>query len=192
MERSQSKYFHTAEKMDEALLELLDKHEFEFITVKAICEKAHVSRSTFYLHYETLDDILRETTEYVMKKFISYFSSAADVLNCIDSTSLENLFLVDQQRIISYLTFVKENQRLLRTVLRRYKTLQMDNVYDGWFQSLFSPILSRFGVPMKEHEYIIRFYLNGITAITEEWLKGNCSDSMEFISSLISKLVKVK
>ena len=51
MNRSESKYFATAARMDEAFLELLEEKDFAYITVKEICEKAGVNRSTFYLHY---------------------------------------------------------------------------------------------------------------------------------------------
>ena len=52
MNKSESKYFNTALLMDEALLLLLEKKEYEFITVTEICEKAGVNRSTFYIHYQ--------------------------------------------------------------------------------------------------------------------------------------------
>ena len=44
--------------MDEAFLSLLEKKDFEYITVKEICAAAGVNLSTFYLHYETLGDLL--------------------------------------------------------------------------------------------------------------------------------------
>ena len=37
MKKSESKYYNTALLMDEALLFLLEKKDFEFITVKEIC-----------------------------------------------------------------------------------------------------------------------------------------------------------
>ena len=59
MNKSESKYFHTALRMNEALISLLEKKDLEFITVKEICETAGVNRSTFYLHYETISDLMR-------------------------------------------------------------------------------------------------------------------------------------
>lgn len=56
MNRSESRYFATAARMDEAFLTLLAKKDFEYITVKEICEVAEVNRSTLYLHYETMSD----------------------------------------------------------------------------------------------------------------------------------------
>lgn len=39
MNKSESKYFATAARMDEAFLELIEKKDFAYITVKEICEK---------------------------------------------------------------------------------------------------------------------------------------------------------
>ena len=64
LNKAESKYFSTAVKMNEALIECLEKKDFEYITVKEICEKAGVNRSTFYLHYETITDLLKECVEY--------------------------------------------------------------------------------------------------------------------------------
>lgn len=69
--------------MDEALLYFLDKKDFEFITIKEICKKAGVNRSTFYLHYENLNDLLEETINYVGNKFKAKFD---DIENNDDFT----------------------------------------------------------------------------------------------------------
>lgn len=69
MNKSESKYFHTAVKFNEALLKLLEKKPFEYITVSELCKEAGVNRSTFYMHYENTADLLNETTQYVMQYF---------------------------------------------------------------------------------------------------------------------------
>lgn len=74
MNKSESKYFNTAMKMDKAFLELLEKKDFEYITVKEICEKAEVNRSTFYLHYETIGDLLDESVQYMFEGISCIFS----------------------------------------------------------------------------------------------------------------------
>ena len=52
MNKNESKYFNTAILFDEALIYLLENKDIEYITIKEICNKAGVNRSTFYLHYE--------------------------------------------------------------------------------------------------------------------------------------------
>ena len=44
MNKNESKYFNTAIRMDEALIMLLEKKDFEYITVKEVCEVAGVNR----------------------------------------------------------------------------------------------------------------------------------------------------
>jgi len=61
MNKSESKYFNTAVKMDLSLISLLKKKPFDYITVSEICKAAGVNRSTFYLHYENIGELLNET-----------------------------------------------------------------------------------------------------------------------------------
>ena len=70
MNKNESKYFNTALLMDEALLILLETKEFEFITVKEICLKAGVNRSTFYLHYQNVNELLIEAIEMINKRYL--------------------------------------------------------------------------------------------------------------------------
>ena len=58
--------------MDKAFLELLEKKDFPYITVKEICQAAGVNRSTFYLHYETIADLLEETSQYIIRQFTNF------------------------------------------------------------------------------------------------------------------------
>ena len=91
MNKSNSKYFSTALRMNEALISLLEKKDMEYISVKEICKKAGVNRSTFYLHYETISDLIAETTETVNNRFMTYFSeSKTDVLEKLDQQELRN------------------------------------------------------------------------------------------------------
>ena len=74
MNKNESKYFNTAILFDEALIYLLENKDIEYITIKEICNKAGVNRSTFYLHYENINDLVEETMNYINKKFMNYFN----------------------------------------------------------------------------------------------------------------------
>ena len=39
----------------------LNTNEIEKITVKSICDKININRSTFYLHYSTINDVIDES-----------------------------------------------------------------------------------------------------------------------------------
>ena len=73
MNKNESKYLNTARCMDEALLLLLQKKDYKYITVKEVCKKAGVNRSTFYLHYESMGDLLQESVEMINRRFRDAF-----------------------------------------------------------------------------------------------------------------------
>lgn len=54
----------------------MNKNESKYFNC---CEKAGVNRSTFYLHYETLGDLLSESVEYVNEQFFAYMKQDTDV-----------------------------------------------------------------------------------------------------------------
>ncbi len=175
MNKNESKYFNTAVKMDKALIELLEKKDFEYITIKEICEKAGVNRSTFYLHYENTSDLLAETTQYITDSFLSYFTldekeRAPDFEKC----DIGRLFFVTPEYVLTYLRYIKDNQRVFKTSLRHLGTMNFNTFYEKLFRYVFNPILKRFDFPENEREYVMMFYLTGITAIVEEWLKREC------------------
>ena len=50
MNKKESKYFCTAAKMDTALIELLEKKDFEYITVKTIESTCNITANLDMLH----------------------------------------------------------------------------------------------------------------------------------------------
>ena len=60
MNKAESKYFNTAIRFDKALLSVLEKKPFEYVTISELYEEAGVNSSTFYLHYENTADLLKE------------------------------------------------------------------------------------------------------------------------------------
>ena len=190
MNKNESKYFNTAIKMDEALLLLLEKKDFEYITVKEICDAAGVNRSTFYLHYENTYDLLRETTQYILDKHFSYYDvDKKDVVCRLESCQREGLIFITREYLVPYLTFIKENRRIFKLAIKRFQVMNMDEVYGKMFKYIFEPILVQFGIPLEERAYVIKFYLTGVFAIVMEWLNNNCKEDMDFIIKVINDCV---
>ena len=190
MNKNESKYFNTAIKMDEALITLLEKKDFEYITIKEICDTAGVNRSTFYLHYENISDLLKETTRYIIDKHFAYYEIDKTRISLqFETCKREELLFITDKYLVPYLTFIKDNQRLFKVSIKQFNSLNMDEVYGKMFKHIFNPILERFHVPEKERAYVIKFYLTGVFAIVMEWLDKNCSDDMGSVIKIITDCV---
>lgn len=127
LNKSESKYFNTAVRMDEALILLMEKKEFTYITIKEICECAGVNRSTFYLHYENMGDLLAEALEHMNAGFMDYFET-------------------DTQSVL-------DKKRLFSAALNRPESFQSHLVFEKMASDLFRPIMSRFCLPEEEQDY---------------------------------------
>ena len=193
MNKSQSKYFNTAVKMDKSFLSLLETKDFSYITVKEICEKAHVNRSTFYLHYESIYDLLDESMDYVNNHFFVYMKSEVKVDNEIRTDcSLDELIFVTPRYLIPYLKYIKENRRLFRTVIENSAILKLEETYRNLFRQVFEPVMKKLNFSENEREYILTFYLHGLIAIVTKWLENDCRDSIEQITEIMQMCIFVK
>lgn len=190
LNKSQSKYYNTACLMDEALLRLLEKKNYEFITVKEICEKAGVNRSTFYLHYETMEDLLAECVEYTGKKISDKFTAEGYLVKeHIATCTPQELMLITPKYLIPYLQVVKENKRVFMAYASQPTALRTQEISKRLYDDIFQPILQRFGVPEGQREYMVSFYLNGIWAVISRWIKGGCADDVADISNILVRCI---
>lgn len=186
MNKAHSKYFNTAMRMDEALLSLLEKKDFKYITVKEICDEAQVNRSTFYLHYETIGDLLDETIDYIMSKLTRKFDGVVAFENkSIGAVSREELMFITPKYLIPYLEFVKENRKCYSVIVTQPSVLRVNDTFNKQYAEIFAPIMRRFGIGERESRYCLAFYLNGMFSVITEWIKNDCEDSIDYIAELI-------
>ena len=191
LNKSESKYYNTACLMNESLILLLEKKDYSFITVKEICEKAGVNRSTFYLHYETMNDLLSETIEYVGKKIHKKFNNKVLDKQTIKNSKLEDLFLITPEYLLPYLEFLKENKAIYKIAYSQPNVLKEQYIVSHLFKNIFEPILDRFLVPKEEHRYMMSFYLNGMSAVMIEWIRNDCKEENQTILNILTKCLNL-
>lgn len=182
MNKSESKYFNTATKMNQALLELLSKKEFEYITIQEICKKAGVNRSTFYLHYETIDDLLKETIEFVNEKFTKSLDMDHSRQELITTVLTREKFLKP------YLLFIKNNLMIYKLIHKKPELFKVNQMTESLYESIFEKALNNYGVDDKEKKYILSFYIEGVIAIIRTWIDNQCKDDIDFIVKIIERM----
>ncbi len=193
MNRSESKYFKTACLMDEALISLLEEKDYEYITVKEICQKAGVNRSTFYLHYEGIHDLLAETLKYSDNLFMKQFSASSAptvVAENIPSAPLDTLILTNERYLEPFLNFVRDNKSLYMAAYKNPACLKTDKQLEMISNQVIKPIMSRFNIQKSDQKYYISFYIHGCMAIVREWVNGGCEEEIEDIERVIIDCVR--
>ena len=71
MERSLDKRIRMTKRLlAEQLVRSAEEKDLDEITIKDLCDKAGVSRVTFYKYYSSIDELMAETAENAMKEVI--------------------------------------------------------------------------------------------------------------------------
>ena len=191
MNKNESRYQSTAILFDEALINLLEQKDIDYITIKEICNKAGVNRSTFYLHYENISDLINECMEYVNQKFLSKFEQDTGLfIEKINESELEELYLIKSKYLIPYLNFIKENKNIFKATFLNPNGMQASRRMISLEKYVIFPIMKRYEIPEEKTKYILSFYLHGIIAIIKEWVKNDCYETIEEIENIIIECVK--
>ena len=62
--------------LQHALIALIQKMDYDAITIKDICEEADVSRSTFYAHFNSKDDLKRAGLDHLRRLMVAQQNAA--------------------------------------------------------------------------------------------------------------------
>ena len=186
MKNSESKYYNTALLMDEALLFLLEKKDYEFITIKEICEKAGVNRTTFYLHYDSMEDLLIETIEMITKRLYETFDN--EILD-INNQCKDELFLIDDKYLIPYINFIRENKKIYKLIHTKPQIFNTKEVFRKLYNEIFSKILDKFYIKTNEQEYVFAYFSFGLVAIIEKWIEKDCVDDINMIANIMKNVI---
>lgn len=173
--------------MDGALVSLLAEKDLQFVTVKEICERAGVSRSTFYLHYGTIGDLLDECLDAVMERFLSYFENVRPAPTEAGSgRAPQDLVMTTPEFLVPYLTFVRENLPVFRAAVERPGAMGTEGNLARLLEHVVDPVLERFSIPERDRRYYALYHLSGINAVVSEWVGRGCADDVRHVADIIS------
>lgn len=192
MNRSESKYKHTADKMNSALITLLENKDFLKISITDICQKAGVNRSTFYAHYDNTYDLLKEVYQGLIKNFLEecIFESSINLSN-MNHLSKDDLNFITPKYLLPYLRYIQKHRRLYKIYIDNIFTFDANQVDDYLIQHKFIPIYAKYGVTDKKLiTFMQKYFLKGIEAIINEWVLNDCEDDILFICEVITFCVR--
>lgn len=112
-----------------------------------------------------------------------------DFLEKLKNRPLEELYLITPEYLTPYLEYIREHRRIFRATVEQAATLRMDDAYRALNHHVLTPILERFRIPPEDQKYVLPFYISGLMAVINEWLKSDCADSIEHLISVIQTCI---
>lgn len=71
-------------------------------------------------------------------------------------------------------------------------TIGMDRYTDALKKDILEPVMQRHGIAKEDTEYVIVYYLEGILAMVNEWVRNDCKKNIGDMVDLIMMRVDSK
>jgi AcrR family transcriptional regulator len=158
---------YTQMVLRDSLMESMKEKPITKITIKELCEKADINRTTFYAHYRDQYDLLKQIEEETL-------GSIEDMLNKYDDKRSKREVLEMVEEILG---FIAGNSSSLQVLLS-------ENGDIGFQKKLFRHFMLKEQVmkyfPKKSireetKEYWSVYIINGAVGLVQYWLKNNMS-----------------
>lgn len=168
MEEHDFRIYRSKRDLRNALLSLLKEESFEKISVREVCDYAHINKMTFYRHYDDkydlLNDVANSIAEEIYKKCASSLaknqaSSLCEACAFISGEVIEECF----NRKEEILSVIDSNNSLGSEVL------------NGTIESIINRLLDELSRVYKikyKKDYVSTFIVGGYSALVAKLLRG--------------------
>lgn len=151
----------TKKMIKDAYIELLEVNPGKRLSITEICQRADINRSTFYMHYEDVNQLVKEIEDEILDQ-IPYpalsegtLSQKEQYIDLIKDTF--EYIKVNKNQFILLLYQLDSNdfkKRLISSILDKYKSLSISD----------NSLISKYGY---------MFCINGVVGLLSEWIKDN-------------------
>lgn len=169
--------------LEEAFTSLLTTKPYEKITVSDITRKADLNRGTFYAHFDSVDDLMRQTMDDVTEKISASFSSSIS----------DKSFIEDPMPFLTKIgEFLTENLALIK---RLVASNRLEPLFAALFERLTEMLHERAQKMYPENGTlslkVADFIVGGVIDVYGDWLKGDYgSESIEQVNQDLCMLIK--
>ena len=173
-----TRYTRTA--LRESLMELMLQKGINKITIKELCQRADVNRSTFYAHYRDQYDLLRQVEDEILDEInanLAYFD-----MNNSDGTFriLENIF-----------RYIQDNSSFCRLLLSErgdvtFQKRVMDLCQGRYMEQWLS---SPRDIDPETAEYLYLYLVNGSIGVVQNWLRTEMEKTPSEMAELLLRFI---
>lgn len=116
----------TKKLLKEQFKKMFLEMDYEKITIKELCERAMINRRTFYLHYNSIDDILNEILSEMAHDFLEY-TKDYDHFENAERTVKDYFIFTSQNPLFEKLNNSIDYNYLREIVNSRVRDIAQDN-----------------------------------------------------------------
>ena len=170
----------TRSRLKQSLNKLMEQKNMMEISVQELTDMADINRSTFYLHYKDIYDIIETTENEIMEDFNKILSTKPDEETSTPLPVLEEIFklLMDNSRMC--MALLGPNGDLAFT--NKLMALIRERCLQDW--------MSYYGtINAKNFEFYYSFFLSGCVGLLKKWMASGMVETPEQMAALTGQMI---
>lgn len=156
----------------EALLSLLTTHAWDDLSIQEICACADVGRSTFYLHFDSKDDLLSESLNDLRDTLIA--------ARAIGTAQLRPFAFLP-----GLLTHMEENRLVFRNIVGRRSGYGVERRFREMVFQLLEKDLAKRNLTSYQRQMEACYLAGGIVDLMAWWVDASDGPSMNILEQFI-------
>ena len=175
-QKNNQRFQETDRRIREYFLSALSEREITKITVQEICAHVGINRSSFYLHYKDVYDLL-DAMSYEVRQA---------ALQDIERAQIQSPYFFSEEYALVTLRHVQENAVFYRAYLSSVGMAKTEKDFQAVFETVFKPYFRQLGVE-SEHQmvYHFDFVKSGFLAVVRRWLEYDCAETPEALVEIL-------
>ena len=171
----------TEHQLRAGLAKLLKEKNIREITVKELVKEVEINRSTFYLHYTDIYNMMNTIEEELMEEFRQVIADHPEVdLECENVAYVKEIFGV-----------LEKNKDICQALMGEHGDMvfvyQLEDLIAEHSVRLFK---SRHPEMVEELQYTYTFCLFGCIGMIKKWLDEETNQTVEEMAAFTDKLLK--
>lgn len=175
MRKTDRRFVRTEKTIYQAMVKLLQESDPESLTIEDLIFEADINKSTFYLHYQSLDQLVSALED--------------DLISSISTTlySLENPHTIEDF-FSSIMKYCSANKELAKAVLKA-STYRFNEKIENLFKKYLKPLK-----PVKrnkitdENTFLITSLIQAEVGVFRMWVLDNCRFNKD---SVLSNCIRI-
>lgn len=168
--KGNQRYYETRRRIEAAFLELLGEKEWNRITISELCKRAQIHRTTFYGHYQDIDDLMRQMVGNMFEAVMQGFSGGGG--------GFLNLF-----------RYIKEHQDFFVSYFQNFgqRNFPLQVLPKSFEEQYLERLRQVQDISEAELRYHQAFFCEGLAAMIRYWLFRNCRETPEEMCEILHR-----
>ena len=177
----------TRKSLNQALITVMEKKNFQMITIQELADEAMINRVTFYLHYvdkyDLLEKCVKDNLDEIMLKHLS------PVRHIREGVVYTEAF---RSIVMDILKSVENNDRFFQVMIQSNCEGLIKDYFIGLVQTKFLPQLGEMfsGIQSNRHvDVTIQLIVSAILGVITWWIVSEERESPEEIAAIVVDVV---